>query len=209
MRILKNIATTAFAGAALLAASASTLSAADVNIPSAKYALEPTHTSLIWGVGHFGLSTYKARFTKYDVKIDLNVEDVTKSSVEVSIDPTSVVTNYPNDTVDFDKEIGTGEKFLNAGAFPTITFKSTSVEKTGEKTALIHGNMTMLGVTKPLTLNATLNGTLESHPYAKIPAVGFHAEGTLKRSEFGFDHLIPYVADDVHFVFEGEFLKAE
>jgi len=67
----------------------------------------------------------------------------------------------------------------------------------------------MLGVTKPVTLKAVLNGAMAAHPYAKVPAVGFHAEGTIKRSEFGFDHLVPYVGDDVSFAIEAEFIKAE
>lgn len=194
----------------VLAVSALSISsqALDLEIPSGSYTLDPTHASLVWKVNHFGLSNYTARFTKFDVALDLNTADVSKSSVSVSIDPTSVKTDYVGE-MDFDGEISNDAKFLNSAAFPEITFVSRKVEQTGNTTALIHGDMTMLGVTKPVTLKAALNGAMPQHPYAKVPAVGFQAEGSVKRSDFGFEYLVPYVGDDVSFVIEAEFIKAE
>ena len=198
-----------FLGAALTASAVLGAAHADAPaVPSGSYNLEPTHASLVWRVNHLGLSNYTARFTGFDVKLTLDSENIGNSSVTASIDPLSVETDYPGKT-DFNAEISSDPKFLNASAYPAITFKSTKVEQTGDTTALIHGDMTMLGVTKPVTLQATLNGVLPSHPYAKVPAVGFHAEGTIKRSDFGFKHLLPYVGDEVSFVIEAEFLKAE
>jgi len=199
-----------FVGAAIAFSTFSGAASASNSVaaPSGIYAMDPTHASLTWKVNHFGLSNYTARFTKFDVKLNLDVDVIENSSVTATIDPASVRTDYTGD-VDFDDEIANGDKFLNASVFPKIEFVSRSVEKTGDKTALIHGEMTMLGVTKPVTLSATLNGAMAAHPYAKVPAVGFHAEGTIKRSEFGFDHLVPYVGDDVSFVIEAEFIKAE
>jgi polyisoprenoid-binding protein YceI len=194
--------------AAALMLGAATASADAPAVPSGTYALEKTHASLTWSVNHLGLSNYTARFTGFDVTLTLDADSPEKSSVTASIDPLSVRTDYPGDT-DFDGEIARDPKFLNAGTYPSITFTSTRVEMTGETTARIHGNMTMLGVTKPLVLDATLNGTLAQHPYAKVPAIGFHAEGTVKRSDFGFSHLTPYVGDEVSFVIEAEFLKAK
>ena len=181
--------------------------AADIAAPSGAYAMDPTHASITWKVSHFGLSDYTARFTKFYVKLNLDVDHVENSTVSASIDPTSVRTDHPGGT--FDSEISTDPKFLNATDFPKIEFVSKTVEKTGDNTALIHGEMTMLGVSKPITLVATLGGSLAAHPYAKVPAVGFHAEGTVKRSEFGFDHLVPYVGDEITFEIEAEFIKAD
>lgn len=188
------------------AAFAAPSAAVDVNVPSGKYVLDPTHASLTWKVNHFGLSNYTARFTDFDIALDLDVEDVEKSAVTVSIDASSVRTDYKGDA-DFDAEITEDSKFLNSSDFPLIQFTSKQVAMTGDGLALIHGDMTMLGVTKPLTLKAKLNGTMAAHPYAKVPAVGFHAEGSLKRSDFGFEYLIPYVGDEVSFTVEAEFLK--
>jgi len=201
MRPLSILAT---AGALLFAAQSAL--ADEPAIPSGQYSLEKTHASLIWSVNHFGLSNYTARFTDFDVTLNLDMQDLNNSSVTAAINPLSVETDYPGE-VDFDGEIASDAKFLNAPEFPEISFTSTHVEQTGDTTALLHGDMTMLGVTKPVTFNAVLNGAMASHPYAKVPAVGFRLEGTIKRSDFGFSHLIPYVGDDVRFVIEAEFLK--
>lgn len=201
MRPLTILAT---AGALLVTALGA--QAQDTAIPSGQYNLEKTHASLIWSVNHFGLSNYTARFTDFDVTLTLDMQDLNNSSVTARINPLSVETDYVGE-VDFDGEIASDPKFLNAPEFPEISFTSTRVEQTGDTTALLHGNMTMLGVTKPVTFSALLNGTMANHPYAKVPAVGFRLEGTIKRSEFGFSHLIPYVGDDVRFVIEAEFLK--
>ncbi len=198
-----------FLSTALALASLSTATfAEDIAAPSGTYAMDPTHASLTWKVNHFGLSNYTARFTKFDVKLSLDVANVANSSVSATIDPLSVKTDYPGD-VDFDGEISKSDNFLKAGTFPKIEFVSKTVEKTGATTALIHGDVTLLGVTKPLTLKATLNGSMPSHPYAKVPAVGFHAEGTINRTEFGMNYLVPYVGEDIAFVIEAEFIKAD
>ncbi len=199
---------------AVLAAAISTAtfatssSALDINVPSGTYVLEPTHASLVWKVNHFGLSNYTSRFTKFDILLNLDVDNVEQSSVTAVIDPSSVKTDYQGEA-DFDAEITSDPKFLNSTKFTEIQFISKKIVSTGEETALIHGDMIMLGVSKPVTLKARLNGTLAEHPYAKVPAVGFHAEGSIKRSEFGFGYLIPYVGDDVSFVIEAEFLKSK
>lgn len=203
MSSLKTIAT---AVALCLAATGAGARADDANIPSGEYELEKTHASLIWSVSHFGLSNYTARFTDFDIKLNLDMGNLENSSVTATINPLSVETDYPGE-VDFDGEIASDPKFLNAPEFPQITFASKRIERTGDTTARLYGDMTMLGITKPVTFDATLNGTMAIHPYAKVPAVGFHIEGTVKRSDFGFSHLIPYVGDDVRFVIEAEFLK--
>ena len=76
----------------------------------------------------------------------------------------------------------------------------------GAKTADVSGNLTLLGVTKPVTLKAVFNGGMASHPMAKKPAIGFSASGTVKRSEFGMTNAIPVVSDDVNLVIEAEFI---
>lgn len=205
MLLFKNAIKGAIVTAALGISSAQ---ANEVQIPSGKYVLDPTHASLVWKINHFGLSNYTARFTKFDISLNLNVNSAEKSVVSASIDPTSVETDYPGET-DFNAEISDDPKFLNSKDFPSIKFTSKRVELTGKNTALIHGDMTLLGVTKTILLEATLNGTLPEHPYAKVPAVGFRATGTIKRSDFGFDYLVPYVGDDVSFTIEAEFLKAQ
>ncbi len=182
--------------------------AADVDVPSGHYQVEPTHASITWQINHLGLSTYHARFKKFDIDVNLDVADVEKSSVKAVIYVGSVETDFVGEE-DFNAEVAEDAKFLNSKNFPTIEFVSNKVEKTGEKTAKIHGTVTMLGVSKPMTLDATLSGAAAAHPFAKIPAVGFNAKGSIKRSEFGFTHLVPYVGDEVVFNIDAEFLKAQ
>ena len=87
----------------------------------------------------------------------------------------------------------------------SITFKSTAIVMTGSKTADVTGDLTMLGVTKPVTLKVTFNGGMASHPMAKKPAAGFSATGTVKRSEFGMTNALPFIGDDVTVLIETEF----
>lgn len=206
---MKHISKTLFTFAALaitlpFSAQASSLA----ELPSGTYALDKTHASLTWKVSHLGLSNYTARFTDFDVTLNLDTQNPEGSSVIATINPTSLETDYPNpEEHDFDKKISTGEEWLNAVKFPEITFTSTKLEKTGESTGKMTGDLTFLGVTKPVTLDVTLNGAMLEQPFSKKPTVGFSAHGTLKRSEWGFDTYVPNIGDEVEIIIETELAK--
>jgi len=179
-------------------------------LPAGTYEIDPTHASITWKVSHLGLSDYTARFTKFTADLDYNPADPTQSSLNVKIDPTSIKTDYPYpEKKDFDAKLVSGEGWFNAGAFPTIEFKSSSIEKTSDNTGKLTGNLKFLGVTKPLTLDVTFNGAYAEHPFAKKPALGFSATGTLKRSEWGMNTYIPNIGDEVKLLIEAEFTKAD
>ncbi len=195
------------AGITALALGASVTSAAAVEAPTGAYKLDPTHASVTFKVSHLGLSNYTARFSKIDADLAFDAADMTKSKLNVSIDPVSIRTDYPfADKKDFDKKLATDAEWFNAEFYPEITFTSTAVEMTGEKTAKVTGDLTLLGVTKPVTLDVTLNGAMKEHPFVKKPAIGFSATGSIKRSEFGFDKYVPMIGDDVALLIEAEFL---
>ncbi len=176
-------------------------------VESGTYAVDPTHASLTWRVSHLGFSNYTARFTKFTATINLNAQDPTQSAIDVTIDPNSVRTDFPDpQRVDFDKEIGAGERFLNGAAFPEITFKSTRLERTSATTGLAYGNLTLRGVTKPVALAVTLNAA-KPHPFNQRPTIGVSAVGMIKRSEFGMTALVPNIGDDVMLVIEAEFQR--
>jgi polyisoprenoid-binding protein YceI len=182
---------------------------ATMAVPSGKYVIDPSHASLTWRVVHFGLSNYTARFTKFDATVDLDAADVSKSTLKVKVDPKSVRTDYPYaDKVDFDAEIATSPKFLDGTAHPDVTFVSTGIVVTGPKTANITGNLTLRGVTKPVTLATVLNGSIPAHPMTKQPVFGISAKGSFKRSDFGMDYGTQFVSDTVELVIEAEFSKA-
>src|SRR5688572_9271881 len=87
--------------------------------------------------------------------------------------------------------------FFDVAKYPTITFKSTKVEKTSDTTGKVHGDLTMHGVTKPIVLDAKFNAG-GPHPMMKKHALGFSSTTTIKRSEFGMGYGVPMVADDVN-----------
>ena len=185
--------------------------------PAGTYDLDLTHASLTWKVNHFGLSAYTARFTNMSGTLVFDPEELSASVLDVSVDPTSVETDYPFDFKashpdspfdTFDQEISESDAYFNSSAFPAITFKSTEVTATGANTGTVTGDLTFRGVTKPVTLDVTYNGTA-SFPWAPDqPKIGFSATGSLKRSDFGMDVLVPNVSDDVDLLIEVEFAKA-
>lgn len=178
-------------------------------MPAGNYAIDPTHASVTWRVNHLGLSTYTARFTKVDATLNFDPKEPAKSTLKASIDPTSIKTDYPNpEKENFDAKLSTGAEWFNSGKFPKITFESTRIEKTGDTTGVIYGNMTMLGVTKPVALNTTFNGAYANMPMLNKPALGFSATTTIKRSDWGLSGGIPAVGDEVNVLIEAEFHKA-
>jgi len=178
-------------------------------MPAGIYTVDKTHASVTWKVSHMGLSNYTARFTSIDAELNFDPVKPENSVIKASVDPLSIRTDYPNAAEkDFDKELATGTMWFNGVAFPKITFESTKIEMIGDKSAKITGNLTLLGVTKPMTLDAVFNGAYIKKPFADVPGLGFSAIGTIKRSEFGMKTYIPNIGDDVQIIIEAEFHKA-
>ncbi|MEM1288001.1 MAG: YceI family protein [Pseudomonadota bacterium] len=183
--------------------------AADIAIPSGTYAIDAGHTSLFWSVSHFGFSNYTARLNSVDATVELNAEDITQSSLTATIDMTSVNTDYPfAERTDFDEELR-GEQWLNAGNFPEATFTSTEIVKTGDSTATITGDLTFLGVTLPMTLDAELIGFAETYPVPVVQGAvfGVQATGTFDRTEFGFATFAPNIGAEVTIELNAEFIQ--
>lgn len=179
------------------------------DMPAGEYKLDPHHASVNWNVNHMGLSNYAARFTKMDATITLDPKDLSQSKLVATVDLGSVKTDYPDAAKkDFDKELA-GDQWLNAAKFPEAKFESTKIEKTGKNTGKIQGNLTFMGVSKPLTLDVTFNGAYDRHPMTNLPELGFSATATLKRSEWGFTNMVPHIGDEVKLHIEAEFIMAK
>lgn len=192
--------------ATLALGSAPVFAQSALDVPAGTYKLDPRHASLTWKVSHMGLSNYTARFSKLEGTLVFDPKDPAKSSVTATVDPASVRTDHATPK-DFDQELREDPRFFKVAKFPEIKFVSTKVETTGDKTGRITGDLTFMGVTKPVTLDATFNGSFKEHPMTKKPALGFSATGKVKRSEFGLDALVPFVGDDVSLSIEAEFLQ--
>lgn len=163
---------TAFAALALAAMSAPAFAAEP-------YAFDPSHTSISYTIDHMGLSEMHGVFRKFDGQLQLDVKDLAKSSVSVSIDASSIDTGV----VKLDEHLRNPD-FFDVGKYPKITFKSTKVESTGASTFKLTGDLTLHGVTKSVVLDASWR-SVAAHPFLKVPAAGFRATTELKRSEFG------------------------
>ncbi len=205
----------ALSGAALLAlvTLASPAEAQDLGVPPAgAYVVDKAHTSLTFRVSHLGFSNYTARFTNIDGTLQFDPAKPEAMSISVTVDPKSLETDFPLPDFSFDAEL-TGPNWLDALKFPAITFKSTKVEKTGDKTANVTGDFTLHGVTLPLTLTVTYNGGYGGHPMDPGGArIGFSATTKLQRSKFGIAYGVPAagttlgVSDAVEVIIETEFV---
>lgn len=181
--------------------------------PAGEYAMDLQHTSVILRVSHMGLSRYTARFTKAEGRLAFDPANPAAQSVTATIDAGSLQTDYPEPAkLDFDAQIE--KEFLDTAKYPTITFRSTRIEPTGARTAKVTGDLTLHGVTKPVTLEATFNGGYKAGSMDPMGArVGFSARGTFKRSDFGISYGIPApgttmgVGDEVEVAIEAEFTK--
>ena len=159
-----------------------------------KYAIDASHSAVVFGWNHFGFSNPTARFDKIEGSVLLDKADLTRSSVSVSLPLKGLDTGVAK----LDEELK-GQDFLDTAKYPTITFTSTKVEKSGENGLKITGDLTVHGVTKPVTLDARVNkiGIFEIPGVIKAQAAGFDATTVIKRSDFGVTKYVPAVSDDI------------
>jgi polyisoprenoid-binding protein YceI len=143
------------------------------------YKFDPSHTRIGYSIDHMGLSEMHGAFRKFEGTLDLDVADITKSSVSVSIDAASIDTGVAA----LDDHLRKPD-FFDVQQYPKIHFKSTKVVSTGADTFKVTGDLEIHGVTRSVTLDAKIR-TIASHPFMKVPAAGFVATTELKRADFG------------------------
>lgn len=154
------------------------------------FTVDSRHTFPSFEVNHMGLSTQRGRFDATGGRITLDSGAKT-GTVFIEIDAASVNTGLK----ELEKHLK-GEDFFNVEKHPKITFKSGKVEFEGDKPKAVHGELTLLGVTKPVTLSiASFNCRI--HPMNKKFVCGADASTSIKRSEFGMNYAIPAVSDEV------------
>ncbi len=180
------------------------------------YKLDLSHASLTWRVSHFGLSKYTGRFKDFDATLQFNLDDAAATTLTATINPASVETDYPGDYAgthptstfaSWNEDLANNAQWFNAGAFNTITFTSTRINPTGPATGQVTGDLTFLGVTKPVTLDVAYNG-VANFPWAPdVDKIGFSATGKINRSEFGMAAFLPNIGDEVELIIEAEFAQ--
>jgi polyisoprenoid-binding protein YceI len=182
-----------------LAAALSAFAAAALAAPET-FNVEPTHTAPRFEYSHFGYTNQQHRFDKTSGKITLDRAAKT-GAVDVTIDAKSVNTGYAL----FNGHIQ-GEDYFNTEKYPAITFKSTAVKFDGDKPVSVDGNLTIKGVTRPVTLTVTSFHAMP-HPLLKKDAIGANAVAKIKRSEFNMGKNAPYVSDEVTLTIAVEAVK--
>ena len=155
------------------------------------YQLDPDHTMVLFSWSHFGYSNPTADIGIASGTLVFDEQDPAKSSVEVSMPLAKLDTHVAA----LDEHLKEAD-FLNAAKYPVMTFKSTSVVPEGDRHFKVVGNLTVHGVTQPVTLEATLN-RVGPHPMSKAPSIGFDATTTIKRSAFGVSAYVPMVGDEL------------
>lgn len=169
----------------------------------ASYAFDPVHTQIFFSVDHLGFSAPQGKFKSFGGGFRFDPEHVEKSSVEVSIDPSGV------DLSDaaWEEHLKSAD-FFNVAQFPAVTFKSTKVEKTGDNAGTLTGDLTLLGVTKPVTLDVTFKKAAVS-PVSKKYIAGFRAAASIKRSDWGMIFGLPGIGDEVMLEINVEGIREE
>ena len=172
------------------------------------YTIDPFHTFVHFEVDHIGgLSRMRGHFGKTTGKFTLDQAAHT-GSLDVVVQTASVYTgdvekgSRPRTR---DEHLRTPD-FFNVAEFPTMTFKSTRVAFKGDQPATVEGNLTMLGVSKPVTLHVE-RWKCMPHPQSKKDMCGGNATGTVKRSDFGMKFGIPGVVDELALWIEVEGFK--
>jgi len=169
-------------------------------MPAGTYVIDPYHASLICGVSHFGRSTYVFRFNKIDASYDYDPAAPDATKLTVSIDVNSLDTGWDKLNKKFSRD------FAGAANSPIARFVSTTISH-GDATGVVTGDLTLNGVTKPVSLAVTFNGYGPLGPMGLLgKKAGFSATGTVKRSDFGLKKHRRMVGDNISLQFDAEFI---
>jgi polyisoprenoid-binding protein YceI len=174
------------------------------------WVFDPQNTEVRFSWDHLGLSRQSGRFLEVDGRLEFTPTDPRSGAIDVTIRSASVATGIK----EYDANLKSVD-FFDAAQHPEITFKSTAVRHIGDNTGEVVGDLTILGVSRPVTLQVAWNFTGE-HPLAMVNPTykgkwvsGFSATTTIQRSEWGLKRGVPLISDEIHIGIEAEFLRKE
>jgi len=179
------------------------LAAAPAFAQAETYTLDASHSQIVFSYNHLGYSTSYGMFSGFDGEIQFDQTNPAASSVTVSFPVRTMLTGWE---ARFDHFMS--PDFFGATEDEMVTFTSTAIEVTGDKTAKITGDLTLNDVTKSVVLDAVLN-QVGDHPMENKPWAGFNATTTLLRSDFNLGQFAPFVSDEVQVQISVEAMKAE
>lgn len=171
-------------------------------VAPATWTSDPAHSKLGFTVTHMMVSDVEGTFKNFTATIASSKDDFSDATIDMSADIASISTD--NDQRDTHLK---SPDFFDAAKFPKMTFKSTSVQKTGDKTYKVNGNLTLRGVTKPVSFDATLRGTYVNQAQKQV--AGFKVSGVIKRTDFGVGTKFgnAMVSEDVTLIANAELVK--
>lgn len=166
------------------------------------YGLDKTHAALLFRINHLGFSEFVGRFENFDAALDFDEADAASAHIDAAIDMTSL------DVAD-DAFAATlmGPQWFDAAAFPEARFVSTAIAVTGDNDGTLTGDLTLHGVTAPVTLDVMFNGGGRDRLRGGAYIAGFSAHGTISRKAFGVDRFSGLIADEVEIEIQAEFKK--
>jgi polyisoprenoid-binding protein YceI len=199
------VATVALAGCANLASKvlpSNNQVTAPARLRAGAYTLDKDHATVVFEVSHLGFSGYIGRFNAMDATLDFDPQAPQSSVLDVTIDAASVDT--PSDKLD---DMLRGGQMFDAEKSPSMRFQSTGIVVTGATTGTVSGNLTIKGISRPVTLNITFNGGAANGFTGKY-TLGFAASGKIKRSDWGLTSWAPAVGDEIDLTIRAEFQKS-
>ena len=170
-------------------------------LKSGEYELDNYHTAVTFKINHLGFSNYVGRFEVANAALNFDAENPTAAELEAIVEIASL--DVAND--EFAKTL-IGPAWFSAAEFPEAIFRSTNIDVTGETSGVVTGDLTLKGVTKPVSLNVSFNGG-DNDPLRGGYAIGFSASGTFNRSDFGVSRFLGPVSDEVTIDIEAEFVR--
>jgi polyisoprenoid-binding protein YceI len=170
-------------------------------VQAGDYVVETHHTRVLFSVAHMGFSTWYGDFTGVKGTARINPADPAADALDVTIPTASVLTT--NETLDDELK---SPDWFDAAKYPTITFKSRQFTVIGPDKGQVTGDLTFHGVTRPVTLNVSFNGS-GANPMTKTYTTGFEVSGKIRRSDFGVAKYVPIVGDDVTLIISAAFEK--
>jgi polyisoprenoid-binding protein YceI len=176
------------------------LLAAGTALAAETYTIDPSHTFPRFSISHFGFSTHHGQFNRTSGRIVLD-RAAKSGTVDISVDTASVATGDPK----LEQHLR-AEDFFNVARYPTMVFRAKSLKFNGDVPVAAEGELTLLGVTRPLTL-AISRLKCGPHPVAKAEVCGAEVTGTLRRSEWGMKAYVPAIGDEVELRIQVEAVK--
>ena len=172
------------------------------NVSPGRYELDETHAYLTFSYSHMGLSNPRLQFAEFDAELMLNGNDMAESQVEISVNANSI----DSGVAELDDELRSAD-FFDVANHPEIKFTSSAYEETSENTGRLSGDLTVMGVTQPVTLDVTINSAAMNRMVRK-EMIGFSAAGVIKRSDFGLTAYDQFISDELNLDIQVEFIRA-